>query len=664
MRPWLLPSVVLWAWQMDLGWAGFMIGLLFEAPRLSAFRLTIAQADFERLWNFTAVLFLGVVFYLLLADRGLGVASNLFSPETGGDEAQREGILRISATALTFLHLLPLILLPFTMAHAWSTSGSLPWSTFSLYEQARARREPLVPPPAWAVQPMHPGLAYQGVVLFSAITLPDPGPWFLPVWIATLLLALWPWRNPHGSPFRWFLQALLLGLVAWAAHFSHGVSRQTWDLLETQLQRGLGDGEGVGIRHGTALGAVGRLQQSSQILLRGDYPPGRPPGLLAEAVFDRFTGISWEVSSRTWASHPVIVAPHDPQRLTIIRGSDAGRIAVVAPLDSRAIALPALATVEAHPTGTLRLLGGPSLVIYQVVEGGEPPSSPTPEDLDLSTVPLGDVEAAQAVLATLQPPLVPAVQNWLAEHCRYTLDLAQPPDSMTPVEDFLARRRAGHCEFFAASTVLILRAGGIPARYVVGFSPESQDGQWVARGRHAHAWALAWVDQQWQVVDSTPPDWQGQQTASWWEPVQDAWSWVVYRFQRWRAEGGDWRLVVLVVGIAVLAWIGWRQVRGSRWLRHQGRASTNWTKPGQDSALWDLIRDLERRNGTRAPATSLRAWLAETGCGSPEVQEAVDLHDQWRFSAEGLSPELQDRLRHLVAEIRAQIALRKGAPGD
>lgn len=175
-RPLLYPAFIIWSFQMEMWWVGFLMGLLFELPRFVAFRLEIHQRDFERLWNLTAVLFLMVVLYLLLADRGMGVAGSLMGQgDTVASEAQRDGILRISTTALTFLHGMPFILMPFALAHAWSSATTLPWSTFSLYEQARVRREPLVPPPAWAVQPMHPGTAYQGVLLFAAVTLPDPG---------------------------------------------------------------------------------------------------------------------------------------------------------------------------------------------------------------------------------------------------------------------------------------------------------------------------------------------------------------------------------------------------------------------------------------------------------------------------------------------------------
>ncbi len=83
------------------------------------------------------------------------------------------------------------------------------------------------------------------------------------------------------------------------------------------------------------------------------------------------------------------------------------------------------------------------------------------------------------------------------------------PAGVDPVEDFLFSQPAGHCELFASAAVLLLRAAGVPARYVTGF----RGGDWNAVGGYvavrddrAHAWAEAFVpDAGWVRVDATPP---------------------------------------------------------------------------------------------------------------------------------------------------------------
>lgn len=68
--------------------------------------------------------------------------------------------------------------------------------------------------------------------------------------------------------------------------------------------------------------------------------------------------------------------------------------------------------------------------------------------------------------------------------------------ALDPLEDFIRNHPQGHCEFYAAALVLMLRSQGIPARYVVGFAPQefsSASQAWIVRHQDAHAWAEVWV---------------------------------------------------------------------------------------------------------------------------------------------------------------------------
>ena len=98
---------------------------------------------------------------------------------------------------------------------------------------------------------------------------------------------------------------------------------------------------------------------------------------------------------------------------------------------------------------------------------------------------------------------------WLRSGHSYTTRPPERPAGVDPVDDFLFSQPAGHCEFFASATVLLLRAAGVPARYVTGF----RGGEWnsiggyvAVRGERAHAWAEAFVaGAGWTRVDATPP---------------------------------------------------------------------------------------------------------------------------------------------------------------
>ncbi len=75
------------------------------------------------------------------------------------------------------------------------------------------------------------------------------------------------------------------------------------------------------------------------------------------------------------------------------------------------------------------------------------------------------------------------------------------------IDEFLFRTQNGFCEHFAGSFVYMMRAGGVPARVVIGY----QGGEFNQRGNYvavyqfdAHAWAEVWFEGEgWVRVDPT-----------------------------------------------------------------------------------------------------------------------------------------------------------------
>lgn len=87
-----------------------------------------------------------------------------------------------------------------------------------------------------------------------------------------------------------------------------------------------------------------------------------------------------------------------------------------------------------------------------------------------------------------------------------------------PVEEFLFTHRSGHCELFASAMVLMLRTGGIPARFVTGFLGAEFnpiEGYFIVRQENAHAWVEAYIEGVgWRVYDPTPPEGRPSQSAA------------------------------------------------------------------------------------------------------------------------------------------------------
>lgn len=107
-----------------------------------------------------------------------------------------------------------------------------------------------------------------------------------------------------------------------------------------------------------------------------------------------------------------------------------------------------------------------------------------------------------------------AIENYLRTKFGYTLDLKRTnePD---PLVDFLFNVKAGHCEYFASSMVVMLRSLGIAARMVNGFQPgefNEVGNVFTVRQSDAHSWVEVYFPgtDRWIEFDPTPPDGQSQ----------------------------------------------------------------------------------------------------------------------------------------------------------
>ena len=61
------------------------------------------------------------------------------------------------------------------------------------------------------------------------------------------------------------------------------------------------------------------------------------------------------------------------------------------------------------------------------------------------------------------------------------------------VDNFLFDRQRGYCVHFASAMVIMLRASGVPARYVHGYMHKNSDGKSVP-GNEAHAWVEGYIE--------------------------------------------------------------------------------------------------------------------------------------------------------------------------
>ena len=102
----------------------------------------------------------------------------------------------------------------------------------------------------------------------------------------------------------------------------------------------------------------------------------------------------------------------------------------------------------------------------------------------------------------------------IAEHVKnsatYSIKTPQmPSDQDDFVRWFLESSDTGYCVHFATATAVLLRAAGVPARYVTGYAFKAKADQITkVTSDQAHAW-VEYYDEYlgaWMMVESTPPD--------------------------------------------------------------------------------------------------------------------------------------------------------------
>lgn len=103
-----------------------------------------------------------------------------------------------------------------------------------------------------------------------------------------------------------------------------------------------------------------------------------------------------------------------------------------------------------------------------------------------------------------------AIVDYVGNSARYSLNTSRMDSGYDDFARwFLEESNTGYCVHFATAAAVLLRAAGIPARYVTGYMVNCEAGQTVTvESDRAHAW-VEYYDadaQTWIIAEPTPPD--------------------------------------------------------------------------------------------------------------------------------------------------------------
>jgi hypothetical protein len=520
--------------------------------------------------------------------------------------------------------------------------------------------------------------AYVLICIIAAAMIPPQTPWLLPSLALLAAAALLPWA-PAAQGRRGLFAVLLVLALATSLALAAGLR---WGHVEAEravlrwMEQWLGPSLDP-YRATTAIGEVGRLKGSERILLRV-YPdaPLDDALLLRTASYDRYVNGTWFTTGSLFEPVP----DHGGRRplLGPAAGTGTGEQRIVMllrrtegllPLPPDAAVISGMPERELHRNdyGTVRYTAAITepLLNYRVRPAAAAAAhalTAPPTAADLRVV--GQDAAAIAALADelglakVSPEqALTRLERFFLRDFRYTLTLPEPPADTGPLAHFLAKARAGHCEYFATAAALLLRSAGVPSRYARGWSVQEYsplEDAWIARDSHTHAWVQVYLDGRWQDFDPTPPDWAALEAAErpWTQDIGDFFAWLRLALSGAAAEDRadrNWLLLPLAVLVVILAW---RIIRRAQRGERRGRRAPARTGAEDSSAFTELERIAARHGHGRREGETLLEWArrlhAEGVHTAAALTEAVQLHYRSRFDPAGLAPDAHRRLRHLL----------------
>jgi len=364
----------------------------------------------------------------------------------------------------------------------------------------------------------------------------------------------------NSVPSSWLTPLLMLLTLSLLLMATSGIASGTQTILpfvqkklqeQLQVSMSLGSDEqligGTRYVHGSTLGAVRRsiLGNPREVALKVYSEP--IPGYLRGSVFDTYQSRKWltvQTDFRINTDDPSLngreVSPGKTTSRLLMQDSRSLKMSTFPltenrsptveleihndPLKGNRIFLPqATSWIEAKSN---QLLVNPHGIVILGVDVTEPyvagvslqqptdSMSPERQQLLLDLPTRLDEELRQfssEKWGTLQgaSAKAEAISSYFQTNFSYSLDLPDKPRGVDPISYFLETEHAGHCEYFASATVLLLRSLGVPAQYVTGYvvnEYEANDQHWVARNQDAHAWVEAYDDEtkRWFAVESTP----------------------------------------------------------------------------------------------------------------------------------------------------------------
>lgn len=633
-------ALAFWGWRTGWWWLALPLAAIFEASRLVKARWEFTDKEYSRVFDVCTLLFGGAVVYLRFADN-----------------IERAGFALVQWS--------PAIFALMVLVQAYGNQEKISYAVFSWFLRLRRGKGETIKGGLNVAWP------YFAICLLAAGGTNNNDPTFYAALVVLVGWAAWSTRVRRYTAPVWAACFLAAAAAGW-------VGQAGWSRMQAALVPYFGElfarfaAKDFDAQHArTSMGEISAQKKSGRIVWRVKAEQGKVPQLIRQATYESFTGNMWSSATRdfvsvspdldttTWTLGPEQSITGAARISGYLRG---GKGLLALPMGAGRLRDLPVGAVEQTGLAATRVSDGPGVVSYVAEFHPGKPLDALPTALDWK-VPDIEEPAIKEVIAQLKPAstnatdLARAVEQFFTANFHYTLyNPANGKVQGTPLAHFLRTTRAGHCEYFASATVLLLRQLGIPARYAVGWVVDEQKNDtYVVRDRHAHAWTVAFIDGAWRELDTTPGTWleMEKEGASKFEAISDWWQDVKFKFAEWRWLGqkGTWREIAPWLVIPLSAILLWRVFFGRKRTRNKNGRAGKESFQGDDSEFYALEARLAAAGHVRDAAETPEQWLIrlrKEGLDHPSLPALIDLHYRYRFDPRGITATDRKLLKELA----------------
>lgn len=639
-------SLLFWGWHTEQWLFAIPMAIAYEIHWLINSRWHFSDVNIRRAASIATVSLIGIYAFIAVTGSWLNAL----------------GI---------FFQWLPITLYPIVLLQTYGDTEKINFRSLLIFAKFDARI-------AQKKRNFNVKIPYFIICILSASGKPDSNFIFYILLTIISVIPLWQLRSSRFNIALWLCTIVLAANLGFVGQIG---LRQLHYYTEQQVISWLGkfyQGQADPFQQSTFLGQIGEIKQSNAIAFRvqtkNHHQNQSVPRLFREAAYNKYQGGLWIATDNAFTTiksnnKQDLWQWHEPTQIydsvTVIDQTIKGKaIAKLPPGSFRIEQLPAQ-TVEVNQYGVIRLESKQKSLHYGVDFNRDMNHESPPTSADLE-IPKTESSILQEIIQNhhLQgenpSESLANLETFFLKDFKYSLKLTEPGDRPTPIASFLLDQKQGHCEYFATATTLLLREMGIPSRYVVGYVVQEYNPwqkQYLVRDRHAHAWTVAYLEGQWQTVDTTPANWADLEN----EQAQEftilsdwlSWAWLQIKLifsnifkniltpeniQRW------WWIILPILLLRLWFGTSGTKEKINRIILPQHRFNTR-QKNVQMSKFVAIELAFNQLGFERHSAQPLQQWLRELQKNEITVLMVIELEPilQWhyrdRFDPQGLSPE-------------------------